>query len=143
MYFTSYIFSDLVYIILIVFIAGNVTVNNAQIIESEVFVYNLGTMFYIDEILYPDLLKNLLRKSSTSTTSTTTITTSIRPSQTPSIFLYSTVADVEPVPSEITESNDGDDSRDVLLQDDDNQADEDEEDEEPRALPLLYIDSPK
>lgn len=125
---------------------GNVTVNSAQIIESEVFVYNLGTMFYIDEILYPDILKNLLRKSSTSTTTTTT--TSIKPSQTPSIFLYSTVADVEPVPSEITESNDGDDSRDVLLQDDDNRGNEndDEDDDEivtPRALPLLYIDSPK
>lgn len=36
---------------------GNVTVNNALIIEAEVFVYNLGTMFYIDEILYPETIE--------------------------------------------------------------------------------------
>lgn len=37
---------------------GNVTVNNALIIEAEVFVYNLGTMFYIDEILYPETIES-------------------------------------------------------------------------------------
>lgn len=35
---------------------GNVTVNNANIVESEVFVYNLGTMFYIDNVLYANYL---------------------------------------------------------------------------------------
>lgn len=37
---------------------GQVSVNRAKIIESEIFVYNLGTMFYIDDVLYPDTLKN-------------------------------------------------------------------------------------
>lgn len=36
---------------------GHVTVNRAKVVESEVFVYNLGTMFYIDDILYPDVLQ--------------------------------------------------------------------------------------
>lgn len=37
---------------------GQVTVNRAKIVESEIFVYNLGTMFYIDDVLYSDTLKN-------------------------------------------------------------------------------------
>lgn len=36
---------------------GQVSVNHAKIVESEIFVYNLGTMFYIDDVLYPDTLK--------------------------------------------------------------------------------------
>lgn len=35
---------------------GNITVNNANIIESEIFVYNLGTMFFIDAILCKNML---------------------------------------------------------------------------------------
>lgn len=35
---------------------GNITINNAHIVESEIFVYNLGTMFFIDAILYKDTL---------------------------------------------------------------------------------------
>lgn len=31
---------------------GNVTINDADIVESEVFVYNLGTMYYIDKVLF-------------------------------------------------------------------------------------------
>lgn len=117
---------------------GNVTVNNAHIVETEVFVYNLGTMFYIDEILYADILLNYVRKPSTSTTTTVAAP---KPSPPSSNNIYSTVADVERVPSEITESTGGEDSRDFLLHDD-----EDEDDGEivtPRALPLLFIDSPK
>ncbi|XP_055712868.1 uncharacterized protein LOC129807546 [Phlebotomus papatasi] len=38
-------------------VSGNVTVNNANIIEKEHFVYNLGTMFYIDSILYSELVQ--------------------------------------------------------------------------------------
>lgn len=38
--------------------AGQISVNRAKIVESEVFVYNLGTMFYIDDVLYPETLKN-------------------------------------------------------------------------------------
>lgn len=37
---------------------GQVSVNRAKIVESEIFVYNLGTMFYIDDVLYPNTLKN-------------------------------------------------------------------------------------
>lgn len=36
---------------------GQVTINRAKITESEVFVYNLGTMFYIDDVLYPETLR--------------------------------------------------------------------------------------
>ncbi|XP_020717808.1 uncharacterized protein LOC101451233 [Ceratitis capitata] len=39
------------------------SVNNAKITESEVFVYNLGTMFYIDDILYAHLLREYVSKS--------------------------------------------------------------------------------
>ena len=35
-----------------------VSVNQAKIIESEVFVYNLGTMYFVDDILYPETLRN-------------------------------------------------------------------------------------
>ncbi|XP_058122735.1 uncharacterized protein LOC131293659 [Anopheles ziemanni] len=35
-----------------------VRVNSARIVESEVFVYNLGTMFYVDDVLYPNLLRD-------------------------------------------------------------------------------------
>lgn len=38
-------------------VSGNVTVNNANIVEKEHFVYNLGTMFYIDSILYSELVQ--------------------------------------------------------------------------------------
>lgn len=37
---------------------GQVLINRAKISESEVFVYNLGTMFYIDDVLYPETLIN-------------------------------------------------------------------------------------
>ncbi|XP_054742725.1 uncharacterized protein LOC129247577 isoform X1 [Anastrepha obliqua] len=39
------------------------SVNNAKITEHEVFVYNLGTMFYIDDILYAHLLREYVSKS--------------------------------------------------------------------------------
>lgn len=32
-----------------------------MIIESQVFVYNLGTMFYIDDILYPEIVADTLK----------------------------------------------------------------------------------
>lgn len=38
--------------------SGHVSVNRAKVIESEVFVYNLGTMFFIDDVLDPETLKN-------------------------------------------------------------------------------------
>lgn len=42
--------------------AGNVSLNRAKIVESEVFVYNLGTMFYIDDILYPETMQKDLKQ---------------------------------------------------------------------------------
>lgn len=36
-------------------------VNHAKIVESEIFVYNLGTMFYVDDVLYPENFKNELK----------------------------------------------------------------------------------
>lgn len=65
---------------------SNVTVNQANIIESEMFVYNLGTMFYVDDVLY----SNYLLGNPPATTTTTTAT--IRSSAT-------TAADAELVPS--------------------------------------------
>lgn len=35
---------------------GIFKVNQARIIESEVFVYNLGTMYFIDDILFPETI---------------------------------------------------------------------------------------
>ncbi|XP_054284150.1 transforming growth factor-beta-induced protein ig-h3-like [Macrosteles quadrilineatus] len=35
---------------------GSVTVEGAKIVQSEVFVYNLGTMFFIDKVLFADQL---------------------------------------------------------------------------------------
>ena len=36
----------------------HILVNRAKIVESEIFVYNLGTMFYVDDVLYPETLKS-------------------------------------------------------------------------------------
>jgi hypothetical protein len=36
---------------------GHVYLNQAKVVESEVFVYNLGTMYYIDDIFYPETLQ--------------------------------------------------------------------------------------
>lgn len=60
-----------------------VTVNEATIIESEVFVYNLGTMFYIDKVLFTN------RNSLPPTTPTSLPTTE---------NAYTTAAEAESVP---------------------------------------------
>lgn len=99
----------------------NVTVNNANIIETEIFVYNLGTMFYIDDILYSDILKDEIPSIRERTT-----TSSFYPNQ--NDYKYSTAPDVETVPSEYIEPSGNDD--DFLLQDD--------EIVTPRALPVKY-----
>lgn len=99
----------------------NVTVNNANIIETEIFVYNLGTMFYIDDILYSDILKDEIPPIRERTTAS-----SFYPNQ--NDYKYSTAPDVETVPSEYIETSGNDD--DFLLQDD--------EIVTPRALPVKY-----
>lgn len=43
---------------------ADVSINNAHIEQSEVFVYNLGTMFYVDDILYVDILKEAVATES-------------------------------------------------------------------------------
>lgn len=68
----------------------NVTISDANVIESEVFVYNLGTMYYIDKVLF--------------------IAKDDFPATTEAVELMSSAAwtselphDVETVPSELTE----------------------------------------
>lgn len=102
----------------------NVTVNNANIIESEIFVYNLGTMFYIDDILYSDILKDEILTPPPIKERTTI--SSFNSNQ--NDYKYSTAPDVEIVPSEYIEPSGNDD--DFLLQDD--------EIVTPRALPVKY-----
>lgn len=36
-----------------------VTIEGANIVQSEVFVYNLGTMFYIDKVLFANKLPDI------------------------------------------------------------------------------------
>lgn len=38
--------------------SGQVSVNRAKIVESEIFVYNLGTMFFVDDVLDTESLKS-------------------------------------------------------------------------------------
>lgn len=134
---------------------NNVTVNSARIVESEVFVYNLGTMFYVDDVLYPELLKEEVTAltemktsekgeegggddvttevSLTEQTSSTTAKATTSSATTHRTLHYTTSADVEIVPLEFTEQNGSDD--DFLLQDD--------EIITPKALPVKYYYSPK
>ncbi|XP_056631324.1 transforming growth factor-beta-induced protein ig-h3 [Diorhabda sublineata] len=67
-----------------------VYVNEAKIVESEVFVYNLGTMYYIDTVLFMTI--NTLPQTSTSTESTSTRAAA-----------WTTPAFVEKIPEEIAE----------------------------------------
>lgn len=92
------------------------TVNHANIVQSEIFVYNLGTMFYIDQVLYPDAFMAAVNSLPTTKSPN-------RPQSTN--YKFSTLPDVESVPSEFTEPNGTDDD---LLQDD--------EIVTPRALPV-------
>lgn len=125
---------------------NNVTVNSAKIVESEVFVYNLGTMFYVNDVLYPELLKDEVTALTgiknvdknvpeESGDVYTTETNQVEPSSstTHRTLFYTTSADVEIVPLEFTEQSGSED--DVLLQDD--------EIITPKALPVKYYYSPK
>ncbi|XP_018568871.1 uncharacterized protein LOC108909119 [Anoplophora glabripennis] len=69
---------------------GHVDVNDATIVESEVFVYNLGTMFYIDKVLFTTA--NNLPVTSTEAEITTS-----EP--------FTTVSNVEKVPEELAEES--------------------------------------
>lgn len=128
---------------------GNVTVNRANIIESEVFVYNLGTMYYIDDVLYPEVFDKIAKDGHLpSTTVATTLKLTVSPD-----------ADIEQVPLDaVTQPNER--AKDIIVLNerggnidegsdfdhdlDDNDDDDDDEIVTPRALPLQYmIDPPK
>lgn len=84
---------------------SNVTVNQANIIESEVFVYNLGTMFYIDDVLYSSFLLGNPPVTTTATpsTSSTGKVTTVAP-----VIPGSTSADAELVPVAVTAPSEDD-----------------------------------
>lgn len=119
-------------------VSGKVTVNHATINESQVFVYNLGTMNYIEDLIYPESIKHLSEKGSQTTTSAK--------------FTTLPDGDVEQVPIVITEPNELDKRRDILLRGDDAvddqdsyDGDDDSDDDEivtPRALPVQYMVEP-
>lgn len=69
---------------------GKVNINDATIVESEVFVYNLGTMFYIDKVLFTTT-NNL------PVTSTEADITTLEP--------FTTARNVEKVPEELAEES--------------------------------------
>lgn len=144
-------------------ISGNVTVNHAHIVESEVFVYNLGTMYYIDDLLYPEIFDKILKAADTTTSAPTTIKLTTSPD-----------AEIEQVPIDmVTQATDAgkevfvlnerggaggsangggvdggpniDDNRNL---DRDLDTDDEEEDDDeiitPRALPVQFmVDPPK
>lgn len=128
---------------------GNVTVNHANIIESEVFVYNLGTMYYIDDILYPEVLDNILKKTDLPTPTSLPSTVATKYATNPN-------SDIEQIPSElVTEASEMEKGKDILLLnerdgpvDDNSDFDSDEDDGEiitPRALPIqqFMVEPPK
>lgn len=113
-----------------------------KIIESEVFVYNLGTMYYIDDILYPEVIENMMRPTDSISTTTTSIKLTTNPD-----------ADIEPIPSELTtEAGDMRRNKDILLLNerddplgDSSDFDSEEDDGEiitPRALPVQFLNEP-
>lgn len=106
-------------------------VNRATIVQSEVFVYNLGTMFYIDAILYADILSDSIKSADLINKS----------SGGKNNYKYSTLPDVETVPNEFTEKVGGGGGRGLPPIDDDDEDLQDDEIVTPRALPLQY--SPK
>lgn len=110
---------------------SHVKVNSAHIVEAEVFVYNLGTMFYIDDILYPEIVQETLKVSgedgSDSDKSGKESTTERRPLD----------VEVFTVNNNSNESNLG-----RPMNDEEDSTDRDEEDDDeiitPRALPVKY-----
>ncbi|KAH8281613.1 hypothetical protein KR054_001771 [Drosophila jambulina] len=108
------------------------SVNNAQITESEVFVYNLGTMYYLDDILYSHMLRDFVSKS-TKTRSNRHGSDSGGGSRS-----TSRPSDVEIVPNEFESEHNG---GDYAIHGDD----EDFEDEiiTPKALPVQIYELPK
>lgn len=119
--------------------------NHANIVESEVFVYNLGTMYYIDDLLYPEVLDSIVKKTDLPTTTAFPTTFNAK---------LSTIAEfVEQVPGEVfTEQSNIESGKDILVLNergggavDDFDSDEEEDDDEivtPRALPVRFMIEP-
>ncbi|XP_021939131.1 transforming growth factor-beta-induced protein ig-h3 isoform X2 [Zootermopsis nevadensis] len=70
----------------------NVTIGDAKVIESEVFVYNLGTMYYIDRVLFI-------------TGDDIPVTTEVAVSESSTTWTSELPHDVEALPSELTEES--------------------------------------
>lgn len=109
--------------------------NHVNIIESQVFVYNLGTMYYIDDLLYPEMLESLKQYDDPTTNPPFTLTTT-------------QASEPDRIPIEINEPSDSD--RDMHMQtdvksDDSGQLGDIEDDDidgeiiTPRALPVQYL----
>uniref|UniRef100_A0AAG5D0W5 FAS1 domain-containing protein n=1 Tax=Anopheles atroparvus TaxID=41427 RepID=A0AAG5D0W5_ANOAO len=132
-----------------------VRVNSARIVESEVFVYNLGTMFYVNDVLYPHQLMDEVKAITDLRNIDGNVPDSIagidgytteqnqpetdRP--TSSTFrsllgLLTTSADVELVPVEVTE-------RGKLNSNEDGPLLHYDEIITPKALPMKYFYEPK
>lgn len=124
--------------------------NHAHIVESEVFVYNLGTMYYIDEILYPEVFDKMVKASDLPTS--TILPTTLKLTTSPD-------ADIEQVPAgSVTQSAEQgkdifvlnerggniDENSDFDHDMDDADDDEDDDDEivTPRALPVQFMIEP-
>ncbi|XP_073827093.1 uncharacterized protein [Musca autumnalis] len=111
------------------------SVNNAKIIESEVFVYNLGTMFYIDDILYSHLLREYVIKHKSRT--------NYAGGNNGRSSTLGTPTDVEIVPNEFEQSGGnnggGGGGGDYSIHDEDF----DDEIITPKALPVQFYELPK
>lgn len=117
--------------------------NHANIIETEVFVYNLGTMFFIDDLLYPEVLDSV--KPINLPTSTALPTTF-------NAKLSTIAANVERIPDKLfTEQTNIETGKDILVLNerggavDDFDSDEEDDDDEivtPRALPVQFMIEP-
>ncbi|XP_037815068.1 uncharacterized protein LOC119605823 [Lucilia sericata] len=107
------------------------SVNNAKITESEVFVYNLGTMFYIDDILYSHLLREYVIKHKSRT--------NYAGGNNGRSSTLGTPTDVEIVPNEFDHEQSGGNNGDYSIHDDDF----DDEIITPKALPVQFYELPK
>lgn len=82
-----------------------VFINDATIVESEVFVYNLGTMFYIDKLLFvtQETLPTAVPSKKQTDNKTTT-------------EMIESILETESIPSELIDDN-TDNLPDVLMAD--------------------------
>lgn len=121
---------------------GNVTVNRASIIESEIFVYNLGTMFYIDQILYADILADAIKPMTSDTYMRGKSNNKVSTSSDSEAVIPA--GDLLGDPIEKRHNNNGGTNH---HHDDDDDADDshfqDDEIVTPRALPVRFANLPK